>query len=193
MYTDSSKIQISKRVGWDSPSDSFFPIEISEENKTATSGRYINSFHQLACVENLFYTISENKTSQQRFNAELESIRLQSSIEVLNKILDQHPCYVFDKDYDEIINKHQSLFDDPLGYLMAIKVLEIFISSNRSNEIERNSKLSYQMLKIELEGVKNENGITVSQGIQSKLYNSIKRAQKIIFPQPVLIIGGNEW
>lgn len=193
MYSENSKILISKRVGWDHPTDSFFPIEISEENKIALSGRLVNSFHQLATVENIFYTISESKTSQTAFNIELQQLREQAAIEVLNKILDQHKCYDFDKDYDSLIEKYQSLFDEPLGYLLSIKSLELFISSSRSNYIERNAKLSFQMLKIDLDGVKNEKGVIVSSGLISKFNNSVKKAQKKIFPESILIIGGNEW
>ena len=193
MYSESSKILISKRVGWSFPTDSLFPIDINEENRIATSGRYVNSFHQIATIENLFHLLDENLCTETGFNEALDSMRLQCAIEIMNKILDQHHCFDFDKNYDSIIEKYQSLFDEPLGYLMAIKCIEIFVSSNRSNYIERNAKLSFEMLKIELEGIKNEQGFVVSHGLNSKLYTSIKRAQKKIFPEPILIIGGNEW
>lgn len=193
MYTESSKILISKRVGWDNPTGSLFPITINAENLIATSGRRVNSFHQLANVVNLYYTIDESFTIESDFNILLKEIRLQAAIEVMNKILDQHHCYDFDFDYDKKLEKYQSLFDEPLGYLIAIKCIETYISSSRSNYIERNAKLAFEMLKIELEGVKNEQGITISQGINSKFYASIKKAQKKIFPEPIQIIGGNEW
>jgi len=193
MYTESSKILISKRVGWDSPTGSLFPITIDEENLIATSGRRVNSFHQLANVLNLYYTVDESFTIESDFNSLLKEIRLQAAIEVMNKILDQHHCYDFDFDYDKKLEKYQSLFDEPLGYLIAIKCIETYISSSRSNYIERNAKLAFEMLKIELEGVKNEQGITISQGLNSKFYASIKKAQKKIFPEPIQIIGGNEW
>lgn len=193
MYTESSKILISKRVGWDNPTGSLFPITINAENLIATSGRRVNSFHQLANVVNLYYTIDESFTIESDFNSLLKEIRLQAAIEVMNKILDQHHCYDFDFDYDKKIEKYQSLFDEPLGYLIAIKCIETYISSNRSNYIERNAKLSFEMLKIELEGVKNEHGITISQGLNSKFYSSVNKAQKKIFPEPIQIIGTSVW
>jgi len=193
MYSESSKILISKRVGWDYPTSSLFPITINAENLIATSGRRVNSFHQLANVVNLYYTVEESFTIESDFNSLLKEIRLQAAIEVMNKILDQHHCYDFDFDYDKKLEKYQSLFDEPLGYLIAIKCIETYISSSRSNYIERNAKLAFEMLKIELEGVKNEQGITISQGLNSKFYASIKKAQKKIFPQPIQIIGGSEW
>jgi len=193
MYSESSKILISKRVGWDNPTGSLFPITINAENLIATSGRRVNSFHQLANVVNLYYTVDESFTLESDFNSLLKEIRLQAAIEVMNKILDQHHCYDFDFDYDKKLEKYQSLFDEPLGYLIAIKCIETYISSSRSNYIERNAKLAFEMLKIELEGVKNEQGITISQGLNSKFYASIQKAQKKIFPEPIQIIGGNEW
>lgn len=193
MYSESSKILISKRVGWSVPTDSLFSVEISEDNQTATSGRYVNSFHQLATVENLFFTINENKTGEEEFNRALDSMRKQGAIEVLNKVLDQHEDYDFDKDYDSEIEKYQSLFDEPLGYLLAIKSIELLVSSNRSNAIERNSKFSFQMLKMELEGVKNDNGHCISEGLNSKFYTALKNAQKKIFPKQIEIIGESVW
>lgn len=193
MYTESSKILISKRVGWDNPTGSLFPITINAENLIATSGRRVNSFHQLANVVNLYYTIDESFTIESDFNSLLKEIRLQAAIEVMNKILDQHHCYDFDFDYDKKLEKYQSLFDEPLGYLIAIKCIETYISSSRSNYIERNAKLAFEMLKIELEGVTNEQGIIISKGLNSKFYASIKKAQKNIFPEPIQIIGGAEW
>jgi len=193
MYSDSSKILISKRVGWEFPANSLLPIDINEENQIATSGRYVNSFHQLATVFNLFYTVNEKLSEEDEFNNLLDTVRKQSAIEVMNKMLDQHHCYDFEYEYDKKIDKYQSLFDEPLGYLMAIKCVETFISSERSNYIERNAKLSYEMLKIELEGVKNEQGHLISQGLNMKFYSSIKKAQKIIFPEPIRIIGDKVW
>lgn len=193
MYSESSKILISKRVGWDNPTGSLFPITINAENLIATSGRRVNSFHQLANVVNLYYTVEESFTIESDFNSLLKEIRLQAAIEVMNKILDQHHYYDFDFDYDKKLEKYQSLFDEPLGYLIAIKCLETYISSSRSNYIERNAKLAFEMLKIELEGVTNEQGIIISKGLNSKFFSSIKKAQKNIFPEPIQIIGGAEW
>lgn len=193
MYSESSKILISRRVGWDSPTGSLFPITINAENLIATSGRRVNSFHQLASVLNLYYTINEDVLTELDFNSLLKEIRLQAAIEVMNKILDQHHCYDFDFEYDKKLEKYQSLFDKPLGYLIAIKCIETYISSSRSNYIERNAKLAFEMLKIELEGVTNEQGIIISKGLNSKFYSSVKKAQKKIFPEPIQIIGGAEW
>lgn len=193
MYPESSKILISKRVGWSVPTNSLFSIEISKDNQIATSGRFVNSFHQIANIENLFHLVEENFTDELAFNDLLDSMRLQCAIEVMNKILDQHVDYDFDKDYENIIDKYRSLFDEPLGYLLAIKCIETFVSSNRSNYIERNAKLSFEMLKIELEGVKNEQGFVISQGLNTKFYTSIKKAQKIIFPSKIEIFGDRVW
>jgi len=193
MYCESSKILISKRVGWSIPTDSLFSVEISEDNQTATSGRYANSFHQLATIENLFFTINESKTGEEEFNIALGLMRKEAAIEVLNKVLDQHQDYDFEKDYDSEIQKYQSLFDEPLGYLLAIKCIELFVSSSRSNAVERNSKLSFQMLKMELEGVKNDNGHCISEGLNSKFYTALKNAQKKIFPKQIEIIGDSVW
>jgi len=62
--------------------------------------------------------------------------------------LDGHHLYDNTIDYSNVIIEKAKLFDDTIGYGIAIKCLELFISSSRSNLIERNAKLSFQALKV---------------------------------------------
>lgn len=66
-------------------------------------------------------------------------------------------------------------------------MIELFISTTRSNFVERNAKFAYQNLKIELEGARNERGYRVATGLKDKLNQSIKRASEIIFPIEIII------
>src|SRR5690606_28691493 len=95
------------------------------------------------------------------------------------------------QDYDSVISEKRHLFDEPIGYAVACQMIELFISTTRSNFVERNAKFAYQNLKIELEGAKNERGFRVATGLKDKLNYSIKRATEIIFPDPIIIQKGD--
>lgn len=193
MYSEESISSLINRIGWEVPLDSDSSIVIDTENKKADSGRKVNAFHQLASVENIYAAVADVDMDMADFNKFLTSIREQSVIEVLTIIFDQHHLYDETKDYSSIIDKKIKLFDGAIGYTIAVKILELFVSSNRKNFIERNASLSFQTLKIELYGAKNDNGHFIAKGITYEKSEAIKKAQKILFPDPVLIDGTPLW
>lgn len=193
MYSPEIILALEKRIGWKKPSSTSFGFEISEQNLMANSGRKVNMFHQLAIVDNIHAAVSEIDMEPEEFNGFLSSIRNQATREVLTRIMDRSKLYDSSYDYSATIQSKIALFDDPIGYCIAIKILELFISSSRSNLLERNAKLSFQSLKLELEGVKNDTGVIMANGIVSKYEKSIQEAQKIIFKEPILIIKGKDW
>lgn len=193
MYSEETISTLINRIGWEAPLDPASVIVIDTENKKADSGRKVNAFHQLASVENIYAAVAVVDMEMVGFNKFLTSVREQSVIEVLTVILDQHHLYDEAIDYSGIIAQKAKIFDDAIGYSIAMKVLELFISSNRKNLTERNAALSFQTLKIELEGAKNENGHFIARGIVSRREIGIKKAQKILFPDNILIDGTPQW
>lgn len=193
MYSNESILALETRIGWEKPLNSQFGIDLSEGNLTANSGRKVNMFHQLVTVENVYSAVSEIDMELVKFNEFLSSIRKQCTNEVVINIIDKSELYNASIDYSQTILDKKALFDDAIGYCIAIKMLELFISSSRSNLQERNAKLSFQSLKLELEGVKNDNGIVMAQGIQSKYEIAIKTAKKIIFPKTISVQSGKSW
>jgi hypothetical protein len=193
MYTEQSITTLIDRIGWEKSLNSDVAITIDSVNSTATSGRKVNTFHQLASVENIYSAVPEVNMEELKFNDFLSSIREQSVREVATAILDQHHLYDETVDYSNTIIEKARLFDDAIGYCIAIKILEMFISTGRKNLTERNAALTFQTLKVELEGARNDNGHFIAKGIVYKKERAIQKAQRIIFPDPVLIIGGNEW
>lgn len=193
MYSEESISLLNNRIGWEMPLDSGSSIVLDTENKKADSGRKVNAFHQLASVDNIYAAVDVVDMSNADFNKFLTSIRAQSVIEVLTAIFDQHHLYDETLDYSSIISKKIKIFDDAIGYTIAVKILELFVSSNRKNFIERNASLSFQTLKIELYGAKNDNGHFIAKGIVYEKSAAIKKAQKILFPDDVLIDGSPQW
>lgn len=193
MYSELSIESLATRIGWEKPLDTAFAIEIDEEVLSADSERKVNSFHQLVTVENVYAAVPEIDMEVVSFNGFLSSIRKQSVMEVLTAVFDQHTSYDEVVDYSQIIISRPRLFDDAIGYCIAIKMLELFISSGRKNLSDRNAKLSFQSLKLDLEGVRNDGGFYVAKGIKYELKSAITKAQKVIFPLKVIVQNGNPW
>jgi hypothetical protein len=193
MYTEEIISTLIDRIGWEKALNSDVAITIDLANSTATSGRKVNTFHQLASVENIYSAVSEVNMEELKFNEFLSSIREQSVREVVTAILDQHHLYDESVDYSDTIIEKGRLFDDVIGYCIAIKILELFISTGRKNLTERNAALNFQTLKVELEGARNDNGHFIAKGIVYKKERALQKAQRIIFPDPVLVTGGPKW
>jgi hypothetical protein len=193
MYSDISIETLETRIGWEKSLDTDFAIELDEEVLTADSRRKVNSFHQLVTVDNVYAAVQQIDMEAEDFNGFLSSVRKQSVEEVLTLIFDEHTSYDDNVDYSNLITTKPRLFDNAIGYCIVIKMLELFISSSRSNFSERNAKLSFTNLKLELEGVKNDKGFYVAKGIEYKFRTAITKAQKVIFPLEAIVDSKPIW
>lgn len=193
MYSEEVKNILFNRIGWCESSNDAVLVVVDSDNQTSESGRFIRGFHQLCSVDNIYSSVSVVNMEAVEFNALLSSIRKESVEEVITNVFDLHPLYLPATDYSSIISQRPRIFDDAIGYCMAIKILEMFVSTNRKNFVERNAKLSFQSLKIELEGAKNAEGHQVVIGIKAEKHKAIQQAQKIIFPDPYIIDGDSLW
>lgn len=193
MYSEISISTLIDRIGWEKSLNSDVGIIVDSANTTATSLRKVNSFHSLASVENIHSAVAEVNMEETKFNEFLSSIRQQSVREVATAILDQHHLYEEAFDYSNTIILKPRIFDDAIGYTIAIKCLELFISTGRKNLTERSSALTFQTLKVELEGARNDNGHFIAKGIVYKRERAIEKAQKIIFPDPIIVQDGFKW
>lgn len=193
MYSEQSISTLINRIGWEKSLNSDVAIVVDSDNSTATSGRKVNSFHSLASVENIYSAVPDVSMEKAKFNEFLSSIREQSVREVVTAILDQHHLHDEAFDYSNTIIERPRLFDDAIGYCVAIKILELFISTGRKNLTERNSALTFQTLKVELEGAKNDGGFFIAKGIVYKKERAIQKAQKIIFPEIAIVSSGKNW
>ncbi len=193
MYKQEAIEALTFRIGWEKPLDSTSAIVLDIDNIAGDSTRKVNSFHQLASVENLYSAVSVVGMEMLAFNAFLTSMRSQAVVAVLNEVMDKHPEYVQTEDYTDLLISKAAVLDDAIGYTIATNVLELFVSSNRKNFTERNPALSFQSLKIELEGAKNDRGFTVARGTMFKRYQAVKIARELLFPQATGITGSNHW
>jgi hypothetical protein len=193
MYTEICITTLTERIGWEKVLNSDLAIVVDSTNSIATSGRKVNSFHSLASLENIYSAVPQVSMDQIKFNEFLASIRQQATREVVTAILDQHHLYDDTIDYSDIIIQKARIFDDAIGYTIAIKSLELLIATKRKNLIERDANLTFQTLKVELEGARNDNGHFVAKGIIYKRERAIEKAQKILFTDPITVTSGKTW
>jgi hypothetical protein len=192
MYTQEAIDVLINRIGW-SDLSSGLPFDLSMENLKADSKKKFNWYHPLVLVDNIYAAVPLVNMSKDDFNNYLKEIKSQAVYSALTSILDTHVDYDPTFDYSNVIIGRPSLFDDAIGYRVAISMIELFISTTRSNSEERSAKMSYQALKVELEGAKNDNGHFVAKGIIFKLEKSISKAISVIFPLKIIVKNGNAW
>ena len=193
MYSEEIIQSLTERIGFGSPQEDSFVLAISEAIQNGASGRFFKSFHSLVTLENIIAAIEKQNINSEEFEALLNEYREGAVLEVLSLILDSHQDYVSNDSYDATITQNINIFDNAIGYKVAIMVIEMFMSTKRSNIVERNAKLSVSNLKLELEGYRNDSGVLVAKGLVHKFENAIKTAQKKIFPFKLTVEDGNAW
>jgi hypothetical protein len=194
MYSSEITTSLISRIGFGTPVEIGFTIDVDEANSVGTSQRVFKSFHALATLENILATIDNVSITAADFNTILNDFRANTVREIMPLILDKHVDYDASIDYDQIITDNIVLFDDAIGYKVVIMVLESFVSTKRINISERNSKLAMSNLKLELNGYRNDAGTLVARGLTHELSKAIKDASKKIFPYKVLVKdGSNNW
>ena len=193
MYSQEIITSLTERIGFGSPQEDGFTLTISEAIQNGDSGRTFKSFHSLVTLENIIAGIEKEQPTATQFEQILNEYRKGAVLEVLNVIMDQHPDYVANDSYDAIITENIALFDNAIGYKVAIMVIEMFMSTKRNNIVERNAKLAVSNLKLELEGYRNDSGVLVARGLINKFGTAIKLAQNKLFPFKVVVNDGNAW
>ena len=193
MYSEEIIQSLTERIGFGSPQEDGFTLNISEAIQNGASGRIFKSFHSLVTLENIIAGIEKEQPTATQFEQILNEYRKGAVLEVLNVIMDQHPDYVANDSYDAIITENIALFDNAIGYKVAVMVIEMFMSTKRNNIVERNAKLAVSNLKLELEGYRNDSGVLVAKGLVHKFGTAIKLAQNKLFTLKVVVNDGNAW
>lgn len=193
MYSEEIIQSLTERIGFGSPQEDSFTLTISEAIQNGASGRIFKSFHSLVTLENIIAAIENLQPTAEEFEAILNELKKGAVLDVLSLVLDSHEDYISNDSYDASINQNINLFDNAIGYKVAVMVIEMFMSTKRNNIVERNAKLSVSNLKLELEGYRNDSGILVAKGLVHKFENAIKTAQKKIFPFKITVEDGNAW
>lgn len=191
MYSQEAISFLEARIGFGDLNVS--GVAVDAAHKAGTSGRILTYFHKLASLHNIYHTVDKAGMTTDELNAHLTQLKADSVRAVLAAILNKNKLYRDDFDYSGTITSKPEIFDDAIGYSLAIAVIEQMASSTRSNKEGNEAKLSYQQLKIELEGIIDENGRVRAKGLNRELVSSIRAASKVIFQESLTIESGNFW
>lgn len=192
MYSEQSISYLVNRIGFGKPTNSLNVI-ISDANQIGTSGRTFSYFHKLVTLENLYNTVSTVNMLTDDFNEYLTQLKYDSVKAVLSEILNKNILYRDDFDYSDTIISRPELFEDAIGYSVAISAIEQFISTTRINADERNAKFAYNMLKMDIEGLTDEDGRLRAKGLKYHLLHAIKQTGAVLFPVKLVIDKANVW
>lgn len=192
MYSKNSIEVLSKRIGFGTAKN-VPEFDFDYDIVFGNAKRTFDYFHKLVYLDSIYLSVAKQDMDQEEFEVELEKLRMNSAISTLSRVLMQNPEYIDEKNYDEIITAKTAILEEVYGYTLAIDVLELFITSPRSNLATINANLSYEKLKLDLYGFKNEQGVEVAAGLVSKLETAIKKATNAIFPVNVKIKDGKVW
>lgn len=193
MYSELAINTLLKQIGWSDVLSSGLPISIDEDLKFSESGRIFESFHPLVNLENIYASVLEKLTEEEKFNSYLVETAKNNVLSVLNKIMNQNVNYIDSFDYDAIIEAKKNLFVEAIGYSVACQMVELFLSTSRKNFFERNAKDAVVRLKMDLEGAKNERGHKIAYGLKDQLRFAVNNASDIIFPQHAVVDSKRIW
>lgn len=191
MYDSNTISILEARIGYGS--DSGIPIDVDASLKVGTTGRQFSYFHKLVLLSNIYETVEGISLDQAEFEAYLQQLISDSVIGSLVATLDQSVKYDVDFDYSQIIQDKPEVFDEVIGYNLAIASLEMMISSSRINDKQRNANYAYTKLKVELEGLVDNDGNVKSQGLTRKYNKAISKARKAIFPARIHVTSIKIW
>ena len=182
---------LSDLVGWNTP-DVSTGIVVTDDNLKSTSGRIFKSFHALVSAENVKDTMPIISPSNDQLNTYLLECKKQGALDAIHRIFYQSEYYITTFDYSLIVEQYSGVIAKVVGYATAAYVMDMMINSTRVNHTERIAK--YQTLKIELNGLKDGNGIVQQAGVLNFLYYATLDAQNIIFPQSNKVeIYNHDW
>jgi len=185
MYSSDSILILKNRIGFGNGSG--VDVTIAPEHIIGLSGRTFGYFHKLVTIQNLYSTTDQIDMIESDFNNYLNQLKTDAVLASLTSVLNQNKMHQNSFDYSGVIISQPEVFDNVIGYTLAISAIEQMVSSSRLNEKQRNASLSYNQLKIELEGITDDSGRVLAKGLSSKLTVAIRKATDIIFPNPITI------
>lgn len=169
MFSENNIQDIKDRLGWSEFEKVLYVDKLSTANLSKTSGLTLNNFHKLVTIENVFMCQPDRGITDDRFNDYLEELLENVIREILTEVFVLDSRAMKNKDYSTVISEmaNGGIFDRCVGYCHAVKVLELFTSTTRSNRVETIAGHNYANLMSELKGYSTKDGVLVSKGLLS--------------------------
>lgn len=181
MYDAATIALLEARIGFGS--DAGISIDVDDALLSGTTDRTYFYFHKLVNIPNLYATTDEVNLPVADFEIFLQQLVTDSVKASLVAVMDQSVRNVPGDDYSLLIEQNANVFDEVVGYNLATSALEQMVSTTRVNDSQRNANATYTKLKVELNGLTDDNGHFKAQGINSKYKSAIRKARRVMFPR----------
>lgn len=201
MYSTDSIATLTARIAWAAPMQPTSYV-LTTENAVGTSGRVFRAFHAMAIVENVAACMPASDATptlqvidDTTLNAFLSEMREQAVLKVLSEVFESETANsrlnamgtrvdLTGTDYSSKIETNPALFDSAIGYQVAFDVLELMLTTSRSNERQRVGTDRATLL-VAQQGYRDGEGNQLSDGVLQRLQGAIKRLLGILFPDDV--------
>lgn len=141
------------------------------------SGRYFEAENHIITLDNIRNAQPEVNISDGDFTTYLTTLKNDCVLQIL--------ANVFDKDEleDNLLDCYPSLFDDLISMSMAMKVINLILTSTRSNRTERITKEASQLLYLDVNGNNSNPNFPYTKGLSQKYSIELKRVKNCLFTQ----------
>jgi len=192
LYNTQSIEALIGRIGWYEPIPPT-SISLTHENGLSESGRYFSFFNPLVTVENVFDSIPNKDVDNTTLNAILARLKAEGVMDVLSKVYNLNTRATaavtndiisinYALDYSDVIILRKASFDEAIGYSVAIKTLELLLTTQRSNRNTVANKAQYDAIPQYLKGWFNPDGTIVSKGLDAVYAETIEKLINVLFP-----------
>lgn len=198
MFQESDKILLRDRLGWSEFEQEVYAQKLDATNLNKTSGFTLNSFHGLVTLENVYNCISDSNITDNRFNSVLTEMLDNVVLDILTDVFVSDSRSKTLEDSSSLIVQYgeTGLFDKAIGYCHAIKVLELILSSVRSNRIELITKENAAQIHSIISGIYNSQGKLIIDGLVHKCSGQRELIKSKIFgfsSNTIIYDATNEW
>lgn len=121
---------LKNRIGWENLPGTV-SVTLSDDNKQSDSGRYYQEEHSAITLKNIHSVVETVNSDSDAFNTHLVSLRKQAIKQVIADV------FHLNEIWEARITENISAFDTAILKRMAVVVIELMITSSRSNEVER--------------------------------------------------------
>lgn len=121
-------------------------LDFRATGATPVSGRFFESEHSIVTLSNIRECQPNENITDNDFDTYLSELKTDSVYHVLADVYDT------DDLPDDFLECYPAIFDNLLSTIMTVKVIEMIITSQRSNRSQRISKEAAQQLHFDLNG-----------------------------------------
>lgn len=121
-------------------------IDFRVTGATPVSGRYFEGEHSIVTLDNIRECQPKESITDGEYTTYLTQLKTDTIYQLLADV------YVSDEISDDVLDFAPALFDNCISLLMTVRIIELIITSERSNRTERISKGAAQQIHFDLNG-----------------------------------------